>query len=151
MRDPVAPDFAGDLAKSEADIVGDGKPRQQSRLLKDNADLGVRCRDRDAIERYTARGRGVEAGDGAQQCRLSAAGAADDGDDLADIDIGRKPLQRMDAVRIGLVDRIEQQHQATPPFLLNASCQRSNGAAATSISQSVVLPRIAKITIAARI
>ena len=53
----------------------------------------------------------VEAGDGAQQRRLSAAGAADDGDDLAGPDLGGKPLQRMDAVGIGFADAIERQHQ----------------------------------------
>ena len=105
----------------------------------------------DVVERHRARSGAVEAGDGAQQGRLAAAGAADDGDDLAKLDLGGKPLQRVDAVGIDLADPIEHQHQAAPLWRPNASCQRSNGAEAISISQSVVLPRIAKITIAARI
>src|SRR4051794_23803479 len=93
----------------------------------------------------------IEAGEGAQKGRLAAAGAADDGDDLAAIDVGGKPLQRVDAVRIGFANTVQRQHQAAPLLPPNASCQRSSGAVAISISQSVVLPRMAKITIAATI
>ena len=49
------------------------------------------------------------------------------------------------------LDGIEHQHQAVPLCVPNASCQRNNGAEAISISQSVVLPRMAKMTMAARI
>ena len=56
----------------------------------------------------------VEAGDGAQQRRLAAAGAADDGDDFAAPDVGRKALQRMNAVGIGLADTIQREHQLPP-------------------------------------
>src|SRR3977135_1106151 len=103
------------------------------------------------IERHGARCGAVEAGNGAQQRRLSATGAADDGDDLPQPDLGGKTLQRIDAVGIDFAKPIEHQHQAAPPWRPNASCQRNSGAAPSSISQSVVLPRMAKITIAARI
>ena len=76
------------------------------------------------IERHRARGGAIEPGDGAQQRRLAAAGAADDGDDLAELDLGGKALQRMHAVGIGLADAIEREHQAAPPCRPNASCQR---------------------------
>ena len=82
----------------------------------------------DIVECHRARGGAVEPGDGAQQRRLAATGAADDGDDLAQPDIGGKPLQRVDAVRIDFSDAIERQHQAAPLWRPNASCQRSNGA-----------------------
>src|SRR6185369_6698107 len=126
-------------------------PWQQPRLLEDDADLGVRRRDRALVQRHRARGSTVEAGDGAQKCRLAAAGAADDGDDFAEPDIGGEPLQRMNAVRIGFAKAIEYQHQAAPPWRPKASCHRSSGAKATSISQSAVLPRTAKMIIDARI
>src|SRR5438874_1690376 len=95
-----APDSGRQMRETKADIVGDAEPGQQPRLLKDNADLFVRRGDFDIVERHAARGGGIEAGDGAQQCRLSAAGAADDGDDLAKPDVGGKALQRVDAVGI---------------------------------------------------
>src|SRR6185437_15894840 len=103
------------------------------------------------VERHRARGGAVETGDRAQQGRLAAAGAADDGDDFAKLDLGGKTLQRIDAVGIDLADPVEHQHQAPPLWRLNASCQRNKGAKPISISQSVVLPRIAKMTIAANI
>src|SRR5579871_3331090 len=111
----------------------------------------MRRRDGEAIERDRARARAVETGDGAQQSGLAAAGAADDGNDLARIDLGGETIQRMHAVRIDLADLVEREHYRTSLCLPNASCQRRNGAAATSISQSVSLPRIAKITMAATI
>ncbi len=150
-RDLLAPCAGGQVGQAEADIVGDAQPGQQPRLLEDDADLGMRRQDRGAIECHRARARAVEPGDGAKQRGLAAAGAADDGDDLAGTDLGGKALQRMHAVGIDLADLVEREHQPAPPCLPNASCQRRNGAAATSISQSVSLPRMAKITIAARI
>src|SRR6202035_3784276 len=111
----------------------------------------MRRRNGDVVERHGTRRGAIEAGNGAEQRRLSAAGAADDGDDLTEMDGGGKTLQRMDAVRIDFSDSLEHQHQAAPSSRPKASCQRNSGAAAISISQSVVLPRMAKITIAARI
>ena len=72
--------------------------------------------DPDVVQRHAARGGAVEAGDGAQQRRLAAAGAADDGDDLAKPDVGGKALQRVDAVGIGFSDPIEREHQAALPL-----------------------------------
>src|SRR5882757_3021826 len=111
----------------------------------------MRRRDRDIIERNRAGSSAVEAGDGAQQRRFSTSGTADDGDDLPQPDVGGETLERVDAVGIDLAKPIENEHQAAPFWRPKASCQRSSGAEPISISQSVVLPRMAKITIAARI
>src|SRR5260370_30664307 len=106
---------------------------------------------RHLFEGHRSVSRAMGAGDGAQQRRIAAAGAADDGDDFTRSDLGGKPLQRVNAVGIDFSDSVECQHQIAPPWRPNASSQRSNGAVASSISQSVVLPSTANITIAARI
>ena len=137
--------------KAEADIVGDREPGQQPRLLENDADLGMWRRDRLAVERHGAGAGAVEPGDSAEKRRLATAGAADDGDDLAELDLGREPLQRVDAVGIDLGDGGELQHQAAPLWRAKLSCQRSSGAVAISSSQSVALPMMAKITMAATI
>src|SRR6201999_2765907 len=139
------------IRQAKSDIVGNAEPGQQPRLLKHDADLGVRRQDDLIVERH-APGRGpIETRDGAQQRRLPTTGATDDGDDLAELDLGREPFQRVDAVGIGLAHAIEHQHQAAPPWRPNASCQRNSGAKMISINQSVVLPRMAKMTMAATI
>src|SRR5262249_19754541 len=120
-------------------------------LLEDDADLFVRRRDSGAVERHGACAGAIEAGHGAQQCRLAAAGAAADGDDLAWLNLRGKALQRMDAVGIGLADFFQREHHAPPACRPKAPCLRHSGAVAISISQSVVLPRMAKMTMAATI
>src|SRR4029077_4890546 len=147
----LAPCIRRQVGQAETDIVGDAEPGEQAWLPEDDADLRMRFRDRARIERHRAFAGAIEAGNGAQERRLAAAGTADDGDDLARPDPGGKSRQRVDAVGIGLADLVEREHQAAPPRRPNASCQRNSGAVATSISQSVVLPRMANITIAARI
>src|SRR5262249_50709508 len=105
----------------------------------------MRGRDRGGIERDRARGGAVEAGEGGQERRLAAGGAADDGDDFSGGNLGGEARQRIDAVRIDFADPVECEHYLAPLCLPNASCQRSSGAKAISISQSVVLPRMAKM------
>ena len=73
----------GDAVEAEADIVGDGEPGQEARLLEHDADGGMRLGDGLAVEADRAGARPVEAGDEAQQRGLAAARAADERDDLA--------------------------------------------------------------------
>ena len=103
------------VLEAEADIVGDGEPRQQARLLEDDADLLVRRGDRHAVEHDLALGRRVEAGDGAQQRGLAAARAADHHDDLARRDVERDAVERAHAVGIGLADAVEHEHGVLTP------------------------------------
>src|SRR5882724_9733893 len=111
----------------------------------------MRRDDRRVIERDRTTAGAIETRYGAQQCRLAAAGAANDGNDLAGLDFGCETRQRMNTIGVSLAERIERKHQMGPPWVAKASCQRNHGAVATSSSQSVVLPRMAKITIAATI
>src|SRR5262249_11388884 len=107
---PLAPDIGGKVIEAKADIVGDAEPWEQSRLLEDDTDLLVRRGDDSAVERdRTGRG-AVEPGDGAQQRRFPAAGATDDGNDLARLDAAREALQRVNAVGIGLADFVQREH-----------------------------------------
>ena len=86
-RDALAAFGLRPILQSEADIVGDREPRQQPRLLEDDADLLVRRGDGHAVEHDAALARRVEARHRAQQRGLAAARAADDGDDLARRDL----------------------------------------------------------------
>ena len=63
----LAPDIGGQIGQPESDVVGDAEPRQQPRLLEDDADFGMRRGDRDRIERHHAFARTIEAGNGAEQ------------------------------------------------------------------------------------
>jgi len=98
------------LLQAEADIIGDPQPRQQARLLEDDADLLVRLRDRQVIETNRALRRGIEAGYRAQQGRLAAAGAADHHHDLARRNVERDGIQRVHAVRIGFSNAFQAEH-----------------------------------------
>ena len=111
----------------------------------------VEANESDTVMRVLEGSASIETRYGAQQCRLAAAGAANDGNDLAGLDFARETLQRVNTVGVSLAERIERKHQMGPPWGVKASCQRSHGAVAVSSSQSVVLPRMAKITIAATI
>ena len=71
----------------------------------------------------------VEAADRAQQSGLAAAGAADDGDDLAQTDGKAHPAERLHAVGIGLADLFEHQHGQLSSCRPKRSSQRRNGAA----------------------
>src|SRR5690606_35859899 len=105
-----------------------------------------------AVEHDTAPVRHFEPTDRAQQGGLAAARTADDSDDLAGIDRERDVLQRVHAVRIGLVDMLQRQHaQPSSARALKRSSQRRNGALMPTMSQSVTLPMIAKATMAATI
>ena len=92
------------VGEPEADIGGDGEPRQQARLLKHDADLLVRRQDGVAIERDLALRRIVEAGDEAQQRGLAAARAADHRDDFTGRDVERDAVERARGVVVGLSD-----------------------------------------------
>ncbi len=98
------------MRDAKADILGNRQPRQQPRLLEDDADLLMRLRDDLIVEMHERLCRPVEPGDRAQQGGLAATGAADNGDDLARRDIERELLERADIVRIGLGDAGERQH-----------------------------------------
>src|SRR5215469_1911049 len=175
------------VVQPEADIVGDLKPRQQPRLLKDDPDLLVRRADALAVQDHGTFARRIEPGDGAKERRLPAAGAADHGDNFAELDFERHAAERVHAVGVGLADPIEHEHGATTEFAhprasgnqtrnrdwlrlgprlrgnermvlsrdshscRTTSSQRSSGAAASAINQSVALPTMAKATMAAMI
>ena len=144
------------ILKPEADIVGDGEPWQQARLLEYDADLLMRRMDGDAAERYVAARRHIEARHRAQQSRLAAAGAADDGENLAGLHGDADLVERAHAVRIDLGDVVEHQHvallaHAVSPRAPNRSSQRRNGVAAATIRPSAILPRMAKVMMAATI
>jgi hypothetical protein len=98
------------LAEAETDVVGDGEPRQEPRLLEHDADRRVRLADRLAVEPDLAFARAVEAGDQAQKRGLAAAGAADERDDLGLAHGERHAGERLRAVRIGLGEVRELEH-----------------------------------------
>ena len=65
------------------DVVGGRAPRQQARLLEDQADARVGPVDRRVVELGRAAAGCEQAGDDAQERRLAAAVRADQGDDAA--------------------------------------------------------------------
>src|SRR5262249_26521065 len=146
----MLPARRGSVRKPERDIVGDRQPWQQARLLENDADLLMRRDDGLSIEHNASPGRPIEPADRAQQCRLAAAGAAHHGDDLARLDGKAHAIERVHAVRIGLAEIFQRQHQPSP-WREKRSSQRRNGALAPTISQSVSLPITAKATMAATI
>lgn len=102
------------MTETKADVVGDAEPRQQPGFLEDDADFFVRRSDGDRVECNEACRRAIKTGDRAQQRGFSATRTTDDGDDLTRPDACGEILQRMDAVRIGLADMIEDEHQMPP-------------------------------------
>ena len=89
-RDPL------DLER-EQDVVDQGAPGQQVRLLKHQTDIGMGAGDRLAIERYGARGQAVQTRHRPQERGLAAARRADDGRDGVGRDIetaARQGIQR---------------------------------------------------------
>src|SRR6202030_935814 len=123
--------------------------RQQARLLENDADLFVRRHDALAVEHHGAFARRIEAADGAQQCRFAGARAADHGDDFAELDVERHAAERMHAIGISFADAFECEH--FDQSCRTTSSQRRNGAAISTISQSVALPTMANATMAATI
>src|SRR4029077_1598489 len=98
--------------EAEADIIRDFQPGQKPRLLKDDADLLMRCADPLAVELHRAFARRIESGNGAEQRRFSAARAADHSDDFAEIDFKRHAAERMHAAGISLADMVEHEHRS---------------------------------------
>src|SRR5882757_7433702 len=139
------------MLEPEADTVGDGEPWQQPRLLENHAYFFMRLRHLLAVEQYAALAWRVEAADGAQQRGLTAARAADNGDDLGRLHIERDAIERAHAVRISLADVVEGEHQSSTVAVRTRSSQRRNGVVMPTISQSVSLPITAKATMAAMI
>src|SRR5213078_2890261 len=103
-RDALPPFRLRPVAETKADIIGNFQPRQQPRLLEDDADLLMRRADRLAVQEHCACAGRIESGDGAQQRRFSAARAADHGDDLAKLDLERHAAERVYAIGISLTD-----------------------------------------------
>ena len=97
--------------QAEADIVGHVQPREQPRLLENDADLLVRRGDDGAVEHHPPLGRRVEPGDRPQHCRLAAAGAADGDEDFPGRDRERNAVERAHPVGISLADAIENEHR----------------------------------------
>ncbi len=109
-RDALDPLGFWTISETEADIVRHFQPWQQPRLLEYDADLLLRRADCLAVECNHAFACRIEPGDGAQQRRFSAAGAADHGDDFAEPNFQRNTAEGTHAVRIGLTDAIETKH-----------------------------------------
>src|SRR5262249_20621797 len=139
------------LLQAEADIVGDAQPGKEPRLLEHDADLLMRRGDHRPVEHDLALGRRVEPRDRPQHGRLAAAGAADGGENLAGRDRERAASEGARAVGVGLADAIENEHRASLHVRANRSSQRRKGDDTSTMSQSVVLPRMAKATMAATI
>src|SRR6185437_9519503 len=149
--DTLKPLGARPALKPEAHIVGDGQPRQQPRFLENDAYFLVWPGDRHAIENDAALAWRIESADGAQHRRFTAAGAADDGNDLARSHREAHAVKRAHTVRISLSDALKDKHQSVSVRALKRSSQRRNGAVAMTISQSVIFPITAKATMAATI
>ena len=91
------------LAQAERDVLAHGQPWEQRVGLKHHAAIRARARHLAPVEHDAAAGRPVEAGDDAQQRGFSAAGRAEDGDEVvvADVEVGRlqRPRRRMAVAR----------------------------------------------------
>ena len=76
---------ARDAPKLEPEIhvLPNPFPRKQGRLLEDDAAFGSRARDRFSIDQDNTSLRRLEAGDSADEARLSATRRAEDGEEIA--------------------------------------------------------------------
>jgi hypothetical protein len=119
IREPDPPDLRGHARRpllfrtageTEGNIIGDGEPRQQPRLLEDDADFLVGGGDLVAVEYDPAEGRAIETRDHAQHRRFAATGTADDGNDLTRPDAHAHTRERAHTIGIGLADILKGQH-----------------------------------------
>ena len=87
------------LAQTEGDVFAHGQPREQRVGLKHHAAIRTRSGDLVPVEDDAAAGRPVKPGDDAEQRGFSAAGRAEDGDEVivADAQISgfQRPRRRM--------------------------------------------------------
>ena len=91
----------------------------------------------------------IQAGDQAQQRGLAAAGAAEDGDDLALGDADIDVAQGFGAIGVGFADGSDGELGHSRSLLV--SCQRSTGRLSATSTLSEALPSSAKMIIATRI
>jgi hypothetical protein len=103
------------VLQTEADIIGDAEPGQQARLLENHADPLVRLRDLFAVEQHAALARHIQTANCAQQRRFSAAGAADNGDDLAGANRKAHAVERANAVAVSFADAFQFEHGSALP------------------------------------
>ena len=91
------------LAQAERDVFAHGEPWEQRVRLKHHAAIRAWARDFVAVQDDAAAGRPVEPGDDPQQRGFSAAGRAEDGDEVvvADAESGRlqRPRRRVALAR----------------------------------------------------
>ena len=95
LREPRGPARgrpAGQLERI-GDVVRDGPPREEARLLEDEPDPRIRLDDRAAVERDRAALGGEQARGDAQERRLAAAVRADQRDDLAAGHVERQAVE----------------------------------------------------------
>src|SRR5690606_8505358 len=83
------------FAKPEGDVLANGEPRKQGIGLEHHATVGAGPLDFRAFQRDGAGGRTVEPGDDPQKRRLSAAGRAQNGDEVVLLDRQVGGLQRL--------------------------------------------------------
>ena len=76
------------------DVVRDGPPRQEARLLEHESDLLARRGDGRAVQLDAPRNRGQEAGDDPEQRALARAVRPDERHDLAGLDGQAHPIER---------------------------------------------------------
>src|SRR5262249_54239836 len=72
-------------------------------------------------------------------------------ENFAGRDREREAIEGAHAVGVGLAEAIENEHRASHHVRANRSSQRRKGDDTSTMSQSVVLPRMAKATMAAPI
>src|SRR5690606_32475027 len=92
------------FAKAEGDVFANGEPGKQRVGLEHHAAVGARSPDVGALQRDSAGGRAIEPGDDPQKRRLSAAGRAENSDEvvLLDGEVGRlQSLHGLSAVNAG--------------------------------------------------
>src|SRR5205814_1061392 len=107
LRDPLPTFGCGNPRELQRidDVLGDRPPRQEPRLLEDEADPGVRPTHRPAVEGHLARIRGQQAGDDAQERALARAIGTDDRDDLATGHVEVEAVEDDEALAVSGIER----------------------------------------------
>ena len=90
--------FGGELAfaahlQAEHDVALYGEPWEEGVTLEDHAAIGTGFTDVSAIEQSDTAAAFVKSGDDADEGRFAAARRADDGDELAAMDVERDPVE----------------------------------------------------------
>ena len=81
--------------ESEFDVLGEGPPRQQPRLLEGDCGALVGVGDGRAAELDPAAARSIQTADQSEKSGLATARRADDGDDLTGCDVEGDPAQHL--------------------------------------------------------